>query len=102
MTAVYRVADADALKRLLGKLRDQGLESKPIAGIDGARRLGEGVGVLGDDTLVAVLADDPDQADALLRKRLEAPGEGPALPELGESFVAAHVAPDAARRLAGP
>ena len=51
------------------------------------------MGVLGDDTIVAVLADDSDQADALLRKRLEASGEGPALPDLGDSFVAAHVAP---------
>ncbi|MDA0164064.1 hypothetical protein OM076_27575 [Solirubrobacter ginsenosidimutans] len=93
VTAAYRVADADALERALGKLRDQGLESTPIAGIDGARRLGKGVGVLGDDTLVAVLADDEDQADALLRERLKATGDGPAMPELGESLVAAHLAP---------
>jgi hypothetical protein len=92
VTAVYRVADADALKRVFGKLRDQGLELKPIAGIDGARRLGKGVGVLGDDTIVAVLAEDEDQADGLLRERLQSTGSGPALPDLGESFVAARVA----------
>jgi hypothetical protein len=93
VTAVYRVPDADALERVLGKLRDQGLEPEPIAGIDGARRLGEGVAVLGDDTLVAVLADDDERADALLRRRLEAAGDGPELPELGDSLVAARLAP---------
>ena len=95
LTAVYRVEDADALEHLLAKLRGQGLESKPIEGIDGARRLGEGVGVLGGDTIVAVLADDEEQADALLRRRLEASGDGPGLPDLGESFLAAHIAPSA-------
>jgi hypothetical protein len=93
VTAVYRVEDADALERLLGKLRGQGLEAQPIEGIDDARRLAEGVAVVGDDTIVAVLADDEDQADPLLRERLEATEEGPALPDLGEDLVAARVAP---------
>ncbi len=87
---------------MLGKLREQGLESKPIAGIDGAQWLGDGVAVLGGDTIVAVMADDSDRADALLRDRLEATGEGAELPDLGEDFVAARIAPAVARRLAGP
>ena len=93
VTAVYRVEDADALERVLGKLRKQGLESKPIAGIDGAQWLGDGVAVLGGDTIVAVMADDSDRADALLRDRLEATGEGAELPDLGEDFVAARMTP---------
>ncbi len=92
-TAVYRVEDADALKRLLGKLRGQGLESKPIEGVEGAQWLGDGLAVLGGDTLVAVLADDSDRADALLRDRLKATAEGPELPELGEDFVAVRATP---------
>lgn len=92
-TAVYRAEDADALARVLDKLRGQGLESKPIEGIEDARSLGEGVAVLGGDTIVAVLADDDDRANALLRERLEATGEGPELPELDGDFLAARAAP---------
>ena len=39
--------------------------------------------MLGEDTIVAVLAED-GTAEALLRQRLEATGGGPELPELGE------------------
>jgi hypothetical protein len=92
-TVVYRVEDAEALERVLGKLRGQGLESQPIQGIDDARRLGDGVAVVGGDTIVVVLGDDADDADRLLRERLTADGEGPELPDLGEDLVAARLAP---------
>jgi len=93
LTVAYRVQDADALERVLDKLREQGLESRPIEGIDDARRLGPGVAVVGGDEIVAVLGDLGDEADALLRERLTTTGEGPELPELGEDIVAARVAP---------
>ena len=81
--------------RVLGKLREQGLETKPLEGVEGARRLGEGVAVLDDGTLVAVLADDPDRADALLRERLEAGGDGPEAAGAGRGFVAVRATPAA-------
>jgi hypothetical protein len=93
VTAVYRVEDADALERVLGKLRGQGLESRPIEGIEDARRLADGVAVVGGDTIVAVLADDQDGGDRALRERLAAEGPGPDLPELGEELVAARLSP---------
>ena len=92
-TVVYRVEEAEALERLLGKLRAQGLESQPIRGIDDARRLGDGVAVVGGDTIVAVLGDDVDEADRLLRERLTTKGEGPELPDLGDELVAARLGP---------
>jgi hypothetical protein len=90
-TAVYRVEDSEALERVLDKLRDQGLESSPIEGVEDARRLAEGVAVVGGDTLVAVVADDG--ADALLRERLAAEGSGPELPAIDDDLVAARLAP---------
>jgi hypothetical protein len=93
LTAVYRVEDAGALERVLGKLRGQGLEPRPIEGIDDARRLGEGVAVVGGDTIVAVLADDEESSDRVLRERLAAEGPGPDVPDLGEDLVAARLAP---------
>lgn len=93
LTAVYRVEDAEALTRVLDKLRGQGLESRPIEGIEGARRLAQGLAVVGGDTLVGVVADDDDESDRLLRERLGAPGEGPELPAIEDDFVAARAAP---------
>jgi hypothetical protein len=93
LTAVYRVEDAEALTRVLDKLRGQGLESQPVAGVEGARRLAEGLAVVGGDTLVGVVADDDDESDRLLRERLGAPGEGPDLPAIEDDFVAARAAP---------
>ena len=55
VTAAYRAQDADALERVLDRLRGQGVEPEPLTGID-AQRLGAGVAVLGGDTLVAVMA----------------------------------------------
>ena len=69
------------------------MKSRPIEGIDDAQQLGTGVAVLGGDTLVAVLADDEEQSNALLRQRLEATGDGPELPELGDDLVAARLTP---------
>jgi hypothetical protein len=92
-TAVYRVEDADALGRVLDKLRGQGLEAQPIEGVEDARRLARGVALLGGDTLVAVVDDDDGESDRLLRERLTASGEGPDLPELEQDFVAARAAP---------
>ncbi len=66
ITAVYRAADADALERVLKALRGQGVESRPLEGIEDARRLAAGVAVLGGDTIVAMLADDDERADAVL------------------------------------
>ncbi|WP_028067638.1 hypothetical protein [Solirubrobacter soli] len=91
LTASYRVKDPKALERLLDKLRGQGLEPLAMEGIEGAQRLGTGVAVIGGDTLVAVLADDEDQADGILRRRLQS--DGPVPPELGEDFIAAHASP---------
>src|SRR5215208_2075772 len=45
-TAVYRVPDAEGLQRVLTKLRDQGLESDPIAGVKDARLLTDGVALV--------------------------------------------------------
>ena len=102
ITAVYRVEDADALDRVLGKLREQGLETQPLEGVEGARRLGEGVAVLGGDTLVAVLADDerpgrPAAARAARGRRGRPRG---ARARRGFHRRARHAR--AARRLAGP
>jgi len=93
VTAAYRVEDADALERVLAELRGQGLESQPIEGVDDARRLADGVAVVGGDTIVAVLADDEDSSDRALRERLAAEGPGPEVPELGGELVAARLAP---------
>jgi hypothetical protein len=93
ITAVYRVGDAEALDRVIGALRKQGLEEEPLSGVEGARRLGPGVAVVGEDTLVAVLADEDERSDALLRERLGATGDGPELPELGDDFAAVRVTP---------
>jgi hypothetical protein len=92
-TAVYRVEDREALGRVLDKLRGQGLESRPLEGVDDAQRLARGLAVVGGDTLVAVMADDEDDADRLLRERLGGSGEGPEVPVLEEDFVAARAAP---------
>jgi len=94
VTVVYRAPDADALQRVLEKLRDQGLKPRPIEGIDGAQRLDSGIAMLGEDTIVAVLSDRAEEEqEALLRQRLQATGGGPELPELGEFLVAARLAP---------
>ncbi len=94
VTAVYRAPDADALQRVLEKLRDKGLKPRPIEGIDGAQRLDSGIAMLGEDTIVAVLSDRAEEEqEALLRQRLQATGGGPELPELGEDLVAARLAP---------
>lgn len=93
-TLAYQVPDAEALDRVLAKLREQGVEPKPMPGVEDAVALGGGAAVVGGDTLVAV-ADDAgeDDADAALRERLAADGAGPELPELGDDLVAARLAP---------
>jgi hypothetical protein len=92
LTASYHVEDADALAHLIDKLREQGLEPKPIPGVDDAERLAEGVAVVGGDTLVGVVGDDGEESDRLLRERLGG-GDGPELPELGDDLIAARAAP---------
>jgi hypothetical protein len=95
LTASYKVPDADALARVIDKLRGQGLEPAPIEGVEDAQRLGEGVALVGGDTLVAVIDDNgsaDDESDRLLRERL-APGDGPALPETDGDLVAARATP---------
>jgi hypothetical protein len=90
-TATYQVPDAAALARVVDKLRDQGLEPEPIAGVEDAQRLGEGAAVVGGDTLVVVI-DDEGESDRRLRERIT-PGDEPALPELGDDLAAVRVAP---------
>ena len=92
-TVAYRVEDPEALTRVLEKLRGQGLEPRPIEGVEDARRLAQGVAVVGGDTLVAVVASRDDASDRLLRERLGASGDGPELPALQEDFVAVRAAP---------
>ena len=94
VTASYRAEDAKALERLLGKLRDQGLEPRPIDGIADAERLEEGLAIAGGDTLVLVLPGDEQNADRLLRERLTETGDGPQAPVLEEGdLLAARAAP---------
>jgi hypothetical protein len=92
-TGVFRTADPKALAKLLGKLRDQGLEGEPIPGVKGARRLASWLALVGDDTLVG--AFDPqgedDDSERLLSERLTAVGQGPPVPELGDDFLAVRV-----------
>jgi hypothetical protein len=92
-TAVFRTADPKALQKLLAKLRDQGLEAQPMPGVKGAKRLASWLALVGDDTLVGAL--DPqveeDDSERLLRERLTAEGKGPAVPELGDDFLAVRV-----------
>jgi hypothetical protein len=93
-TAVYRVPDPEALQRVLTKLRDQGLEPDPIPGVTDARKLTDGVALVGRDTLVAVYDGDADTADQKLRQRLTAGGSGPAVPELKDDFIAMRATPE--------
>jgi hypothetical protein len=93
LTVAYRVEDAEALDRVLDKLRGQGLEPGPIAGVEDAERLAEGVAVVGGDTLVAVVDPDGEQADRLLRERVVPGNEGPPEPELGDDLLAVRAAP---------
>ena len=101
-TAAYRVEDPEALTRVLDKLRGQGLEPRPIDGIEDARSLAQGVAVVGGDTLVAVLADDGDESDRLLRERLGAAARGPELPALEDDLVAVRAAPTLLGAVARP
>ena len=94
VTASYRVEDAKALERLLGKLREQGLEPRPIDGIADAERLEEGVAIAGGDTLVLILPGDEQNADRLLRERLTGTGDGPQAPALEDGdLLAVRAAP---------
>jgi hypothetical protein len=94
-TAVFRTADAKALQKLVGKLRDQGLEAEPMPGVKGARRLAGWIALVGQDTLVATLDSngEGDESERLLRERLTTAGKGPTAPELGDDFLAARVTP---------
>jgi hypothetical protein len=91
-TVVYRVEDAEALDRVIEKLRGQGLRPQPIPGVEGAQSLTDGVAVVGGDTIVAVLRDDVETGDRLLRERLAA-GAGAAAPELEGDLVAVQATP---------
>jgi hypothetical protein len=92
-TAVFRTADPKALGKLLAKLRDQGLEGEPIPGVKGAKRLASWLALVGDDTLVGALdpQGEDDDSERLLRERLTGAGNGPAVPELGDDFLAVRV-----------
>jgi hypothetical protein len=92
-TAVFRAADPKALGKVLAKLRDQGLEAEPMPGVKGAKRLASWVALVGDDTLVAALGPggDDESSERLLRERLRGTGTGPAVPELGDDFLAVRV-----------
>ncbi len=92
-TAVFRTADPKALGKLLAKLRDQGLEGEPIPGVKGAKRLASWLALVGDDTLVGALdpQGEDDDSERLLRERLTASGQGPAVPRLGDDFLAVRV-----------
>jgi hypothetical protein len=92
-TAVFRTADPDALGRLLAKLRDQGVEPQPLAGVKGAQRLRKGIALVGKDTLVLALGRDSDFSDRLLRERLSAGGKGPAIAPLGDDFLTMRAMP---------
>jgi hypothetical protein len=92
-TFSYRVGDPEALDRVVGKLRGQGLRPEPIPGVEDAERLTDGVAVVGGDTIVVVIHDDGDTSDRLLRERLSHSGDGPAAPELDRDLVAVRVAP---------
>ena len=91
-TIVYQVGDADALDRVIEKLRGQGLRPQPIPGAEDAVSLTEGVAVVGGDTIVAVVAADSETSDRLLRERV-APGDAPEAPKLDGDFVALRAAP---------
>jgi hypothetical protein len=94
-TAVFRTADPKALQKLVAKLRDQGLEAEPMAGVKGAKRLSGWLALVGEDSLVAALDSngEGDESERLLRERLTAAGKGPAVPKLGDDFLAARVTP---------
>ena len=94
ITAVYRV-ETPGTGTVLDKLREQGAREQAARGHRGRAVAGEGMAVLGGDTMVSVLTDDPDRSDALLRERLQATGEGPELPDLGDDFVAVRATPAA-------
>ena len=94
ITASYQVEDPEALDRLLGKLREQGLEPRPMDGIPDAQRLEEGLAIVGGDTLVLVLPGNEQNADRLLRERLTGTGDGPQAPALEDGdLLAARAAP---------
>ena len=92
-TVVYQVGDADALDRVIEKLRGQGLRPQPIPGAEDAVSLTDGVAVVGGDTIVAVVADDGETSDRLLRERVAPSGDGPETPELDGDFLALRAAP---------
>ena len=94
-TAVFRTADPKALRKVLGKLRDQGLEAEPMPGVKGAKRLASWLALVGQDTLVGALGPggDDDSSERLLRERLAGAGKGPAVPQLGDDFLALRVTP---------
>jgi hypothetical protein len=77
LDVAYRARDREALGRLLGRLEKQGLERRALRGVEDAELLGDGVAVVGGDTLVAVVGDNlpEDRVNTLLRERLR--GKGP-------------------------
>jgi hypothetical protein len=96
---VFRAADPGALQKLLGKLREQLAEAEPMPGVNGAKRLSSWLALVGEDTLVGALGrdGDDDSTERLLRERLTSAGNGPAVPQLGDDFLAVRVT----RRLLG-
>ncbi len=93
ITLVYQVQDAEALDRVIEKLRGQGLRPQPVPGVEDAESLTEGVAVVGGDTIVVLIGDEGDTTDERLRERIAPSGDGPAAPELDRDLVAVRAAP---------
>jgi hypothetical protein len=92
-TVVYRVEDPEALDRVVEKLRGQGLRPQPVPGVEDAESLTDGVAVVSGDTIVAIVSDDTENADRLLRDRLAAGDAGAPVPQLDGDLVAVRAAP---------
>lgn len=104
-TFVYRVPDSEALDRVVGKLRDQGLKPSPLKGVPDAQELGGGVAIVGGDTLVAVLeVNGEGSEETALAERIRAGladgAKGPPMPaDADGALLAARVAPAALGQL---
>lgn len=105
ITLVYRVPDAEALDRVVGKLRDQGVKPRPLPGVPDAQDLGGGVAIVGGDTLVAVVdLNGAGSEETALAERIRAGAaegaKGPEMPaDADGALLAARVAPAALGQL---